>query len=160
MSGFSRRQSFSPLTRKRDARISGARERYQMGELTISADGVGWIILEDGARVGGTIAEPFTSREAAERWVQRSQADEVELVAMGDFETIARAKIIREADPAVWARLEAIEKVYADDEDERTAAHQDAGTWPLVMRLAIASLEAHGRIGRRGSRWFAAKTLN
>jgi hypothetical protein len=33
-----------------------------MGKLTIEQSGAGWIVCEDGRRVGGTVRHPFTVR--------------------------------------------------------------------------------------------------
>ena len=39
-----------------------------MGKLTIEQRGTGWIVCEDGRRVGGTVRHQFTSQAAAQRW--------------------------------------------------------------------------------------------
>jgi hypothetical protein len=50
--------SLSALTRERDVTIAGARARYAAGKLTVAQEGGGWIALEDGHRVGGTLRQP------------------------------------------------------------------------------------------------------
>src|SRR6476660_4804956 len=50
-----------------------------MGEFTVAQEGEGWIVLEDGRRVGGTLRYPFPSREAAQRYVERELAGEAEM---------------------------------------------------------------------------------
>jgi hypothetical protein len=135
--------SLSALTRERDVTIAGARARYAAGKLTVAQEGDGWIALEDGHRVGGTLRQPFASREDAERWVQRELAGEV------DAEANAMAKIIREADPEMWARFQEVQDAYPDDDAARYAAHRVAGTGQLLTRLSHASLEASGRVCRR-----------
>jgi hypothetical protein len=60
-------------------RTRGARPA--MGEFTVVQEGEGWIVLEDGRRVGGSLRYPFPSREAAQRYVERELADEAEMMA-------------------------------------------------------------------------------
>src|SRR5580704_9369803 len=55
--------------------------RPAMGEFTVAQECEGWIVLEDGRRVGGTLRYPFPSREAAQRYVERELADEAEMMA-------------------------------------------------------------------------------
>jgi hypothetical protein len=61
-----------------------------MGEFTVARQGEGWIVLEDGRRVGGTLRHPFSGREAAQRHIERELADEPELRANGDFAQSAK----------------------------------------------------------------------
>jgi hypothetical protein len=63
-----------------------------MGEFTVAQEGEGWIVLEDGRRVGGTLRYPFPSREAAQRYVERGLADEAEIMANGDFALSAKTR--------------------------------------------------------------------
>jgi hypothetical protein len=125
---------------------------YAMGELTVAqdADG-GWIVLEDGRCVGGTLRYPFETREDAQRWVDKSIREEAN---DSDASVGAMAKVIRETDPELWARCEQVEAELAGvgSEAERDAAHMAAGTLGLMIRLACASLEAKGEIYRSGTR--------
>ena len=41
-------------------------ERSSMGVFTITQQSGGWIVFEDGRRVGGVVRQPFASREAAQ----------------------------------------------------------------------------------------------
>jgi hypothetical protein len=138
------------------AALGGAVQRPRgawpaMGEFTVTQDGEGWIILEDGRRVGGTLRHPFSSREAARRHIERELADEAELMANGDFARSAKCKVIRETDAELWALLANIEKEFADeDEATREAAHAAAGTLIVLIRLVMADLEADGKIHRTG----------
>ena len=92
------------LTEQRDITATDTRSRYAMGELTVAKEGDDWIVLEDGHRVGGTLRYPFASREDAERWIKRELAG----YADPDAERDAKAKIIRETDPEIWARFEEV----------------------------------------------------
>ncbi len=69
-----------------------------MGEFTVAPEGEGWIVLEDGRRVGGTLRYPFPSREAAQRYVERELADEADMMAKGDLALSLKARAIRETD--------------------------------------------------------------
>jgi hypothetical protein len=125
--------------------------RSAMGEFTVVQEDHGWIVLEDGRRVGGTLRYPFPSREAAQRYVDRELADEAELVAKGDFALSAKAREIRETDAELWAQFVKIDEEFADeDEATREAAHRAAGTFIIMLRLAMAGLEADGKIYRTG----------
>jgi hypothetical protein len=77
-----------------------------MGKLTIEQRGSGWIVLEDGRRVGGTLRHPFTNQAAAQRYVDAELADEAEIMAQGDVGSSAQNRVIRETDPKVWAKIE------------------------------------------------------
>jgi hypothetical protein len=122
-----------------------------MGEFTVAQEGEGWIVLEDGRRVGGTLRYPFPSREAAQRYVERELADEAELVAKGDFALSAKARVIRETDAELWALFVNIEEEFAgEDEATKEAAHRAAGTFGVMIRLVMAGLEANGKIYRTG----------
>jgi hypothetical protein len=55
-----------------------------MGVLTVAQEGDGWVVLEDGRRVGGTLRVPFASRKAAQRYVKKELAAEAETIASGD----------------------------------------------------------------------------
>ena len=90
-----------------------------MGELTVAQEGEGWIVLEDGRRVGGTLRYPFPSREAAQRYVKRELASEAETMASGDVALSAKARTIRETDAELWASFVDIEEKFAG-EDEAT----------------------------------------
>src|ERR1700733_5296973 len=138
------------------AALGGAVQRPRgawpaMGEFTVTQDGEGWIILEDGRRVGGTLRHPFSSREAARRHIERELTDEAELMANGDFARSAKCKVIRETDAELWALLANIEKEFADeDEATREAAHAPPGPLIVPIRLGMADLEADGKIHRTG----------
>ena len=67
-----------------NAKIFGS----SMGVLTIEQCGEDWFVYEDGRRVGGTLLYPFESREAAQRWLDRSLADEATTMRDGDPEEI------------------------------------------------------------------------
>src|SRR6516165_1461649 len=96
-----------------------------MGELTVVQEGEGWIVLEDGRRVGGTLRYPFPSREAARRYVERELADEAEIMAKGDFALSAKTRVIRETDAELWVQFVNIEKEFADEgEAAKEAAHR------------------------------------
>ena len=41
-------------------------KRSSMGVFTITQQSGGWIVFEDGRRVGGVVRQPFASREAAQ----------------------------------------------------------------------------------------------
>jgi hypothetical protein len=56
-----------------------------MGEFTVAQEAEGWIVLEDGRRVGGTLRYPFPSREAAQQYVERELAGEAEMMAKGNL---------------------------------------------------------------------------
>jgi hypothetical protein len=122
-----------------------------MGEFTVVQEAGGWIVLEDGRRVGGTLRYPFPSREAAQRYVERELADEAKMIAKGDFALSAKAKVIRETDAELWALFENIEEEFADeDEATKESAHRAAGTLGVMIRLVMADLEADGKIYRTG----------
>jgi hypothetical protein len=125
--------------------------RSARGEFTVVQDGEGWIVLEDGRRVGGTLRYPFPSREAAQRYVERELAGEAEIMAKGDFALSAKTRVIRETDAELWEQFVKIEEEFADeDEATREAAHRAAGTFIIMIRLAMAGLEADGKIYRTG----------
>jgi hypothetical protein len=132
------------------AALGGAVQRPRgawpaMGEFTVTQDGEGWIILEDGRRVGGTLRHPFSSREAARRHIERELADEAELMANGDFARSAKCKVIRDTDAELWALLANIEKEFADeDEATREAAHAYLGHRSINSTTRYAAL-APGR---------------
>jgi hypothetical protein len=122
-----------------------------MGEFTVAQEGEGWIVLEDGRRVGGTLRHPFPNREAAQRHIERELAAEAELMANGDFARSAKCKVMRETDAELWALFANIEKEFADeDEATREAAHMAAGTLIVMLRFVMADLEAEGVIHRTG----------
>jgi hypothetical protein len=122
-----------------------------MGKFTVVQDGEGWIVLEDGRRVGGTVRYPFPTRKAAQRYVERELAGEAEIIAKGDFALSAETRVIRETDAELWAQFVNIEEEFADeDETTREAAHRAAGTFIVMIRLAMAGLEADGKIYRTG----------
>ena len=122
-----------------------------MGVLTVARDGDGWIVLEDGRRVGGTLLVPFASRAAAQRYVERELADEAETIASGDVAQSATARAIRDLDAKVWAQVEKIEKQFSGkDEAAKEAAHRAAGTSIVMIQLCMAGLEAEGQIYRTG----------
>lgn len=52
-----------------------------MGVMTVEQCDGGWIVCEDGRRVGGTLLHPFESQEAAQRWLDRELASEAEMMA-------------------------------------------------------------------------------
>ena len=125
--------------------------RPAMGEFTVVQEGEGWIVLEDGRRVGGTLRYPFPSREAAWRYVERELAGEAEMMAKGDFALSAKAGVIRETDAELWAQFVNIEEEFAgEDEATKEAAHRAAGTFIVMICLAMAGLEADGKIYRTG----------
>jgi hypothetical protein len=122
-----------------------------MGEFTVAQEGESWIVLEDGRRVGGTLRYPFPSREAAQRYVERELAGEAEIMAKGNLALSAKARAIRETDAELWALFVNIEEEFAgEDEATREAAHRAAGTFIIMIRLAMAGLEANGKIYRTG----------
>jgi hypothetical protein len=122
-----------------------------MGEFTVAQEGEGWIVLEDGRRVGGTLRYPFPSRKAAQRYVERELAAEANTMAKGDRALSAKCRAIRETDAELWALCANIEEEFADeDEATREAAHRAAGTYVVLIRLAMAALEADGKIYRTG----------
>ena len=122
-----------------------------MGEFTVAQGGEGWIVLEDGRRVGGTLRCPFPSRKAAQRYVERELAGEADTMAKGDLALSAMCRAIRETDAELWALYEDIEEEFADeDEATKEAAHRAAGTFIIMIRLAMAALEADGKIYRAG----------
>jgi hypothetical protein len=128
-------------------RISGS----AMGEFTVVQEGQAWIVLEDGRRVGGTLRYPFPTRKSAQRYVERELADEADIMAKGDFALSAKTRVIRETDAELWAHFVDIEEESADeDEATREAAHRAAGTFIVMIRLAMAGLEANGKIYRTG----------
>ena len=122
-----------------------------MGEFTVAQEGEGWIVLEDGRRVGGTLRFPFASREAAQRYVERELAGEAETIAKGNLALSAKARAIRETDAELWALFVNIEEEFAgEDEATKEAAHRAAGTFGVMIRLVMADLEANGKIYRTG----------
>jgi hypothetical protein len=126
---------------------------YRMGELTIVRTDDGWIVLEDGEQVGGVVRYPFADQGAAQRYIDRERAGYEEALAVGDYQGIARAKIIRQTDAELWARVAAIEQQYRDrSEDESYAAHAAAGTSIVLTRMATAGLEVAGDLYRDGTR--------
>jgi hypothetical protein len=126
---------------------------YRLGELTIARTDDGWIVLEDGRKVGGTVRSPFADREAAQRYIDRERADYEEDLAAGNYQEIAAAKIIRQTDPELWARVADIEQQHRDrSEDERYAIHAHAGTSIVLIRMVSARLEAAGDTYRDGTR--------
>jgi hypothetical protein len=120
-----------------------------VGEMTIEQRNGGWIVCEDGKRVGGTLRRPFKSRDAAQRWLDSELAAEAETMAEGDIGLSARCKVIRHTDPETWEKIEEIEDQYAGNDIARNAAHRLAGTSNVMMEMACASLEAEGKIERR-----------
>jgi hypothetical protein len=125
--------------------------RSAMGEFTVAQEGEGWIVLEDGRRVGGTLRYPFQSRKAAQRYIERELADEAEIMAKGDFALSAKTRVIRETDAELWEQFVNIEEEFADeDEATKEAAHRAAGTFIVMIRLVMAGLEANGKIHRTG----------
>jgi hypothetical protein len=72
-------------------------------------------------------------------------------MAAGDVSLSARARVIRDTDSKVWAKIERIEKEFADDADAAEAAHIVAGTWNVMSRMAMASLVAQGKVERNGT---------
>lgn len=124
-----------------------------MGKLTIERCGSGWIVCEDGRRVGGPVHHAFTSQAAAQRYIDAELADEAEIMARGDVGLSARARFIRGTNPKLWAKFVRIEKKYAEDDDDvKTAAHDAAGTLMVGIEMALASLEAQGKLERCGER--------
>jgi hypothetical protein len=123
-----------------------------MGKLTIEQRGSGWIVLEDGRRVGGTVRHPFTSRAAAQRHIDAELVGEAEIMARGDVGLSASARVVRETNPKVWAKFERIERKFAADDDARWAAHYAAGTAIVLVRMASAALVAEGKLEPRGER--------
>jgi hypothetical protein len=122
-----------------------------MGEFTVAQEAEGWIGLEDGRRVGGTLRYPFPSREAAQQYVERELAGEAEMMAKGNLALSAKARAIRETDAELWALFENIEEEFAgEDEATKEAAHRAAGTFGVMIRLVMAGLEADGKIYRTG----------
>jgi hypothetical protein len=141
------------LLRRAEARSEMKQRRFggATGEFTVAQEGEGWIVLEDGRRVGGTLRSPFPTREAAQRYVERELADEAELMAKGDLALSAKTRAIRETDAELWALFVNIEEEFADeDEATREAAHRAAGTFIVMIRLVMAGLEAAGKIYRTG----------
>ena len=122
-----------------------------MGQFTVVQEGEGWLVLEDGRRVGGTLRDPFATLEAAQGWVERELAGEAQMMATGNVALSARARAIRETDAELWAKFVQIEEEFAcEDEDTREAAHKAAGTLVVMIHLALADLEADGEICRTG----------
>jgi hypothetical protein len=120
--------------------------RYAMGELTVAQVDGGWIVLEDGRRVGGTLRYPFETREDAQRWVDKSIREASDA---SDASLHAMSKVIRETDPELWARYEQVD-ASADSKAELDAAHRAAGTFQLRLQLVCAALEAEGEMYRTG----------
>lgn len=81
-----------------------------MGKLSIEQHGTDWIVCEDGRHVGGTVRLPFTSREAAQRYVDAELAAEAKTMAAGDVSLSARARVIRDTDPKVLGQSRAHRK--------------------------------------------------
>jgi hypothetical protein len=128
-------------------------EYYRLGALTIARTDDGWIVLENGQKIGGTVRYPFSSQEAAQRYIDRSRAGYEEALAAGDYQLIATAKIIRQTDPELWARVAAIEeRCHGRSEDERLAAHAAAGTSIVCIKIVTAQLEIAGDLYRDGTR--------
>jgi hypothetical protein len=128
---------------------------YRMGTLTIarSRSGDGWVVMENGEQVGGTLLHPFESEAAAQRWVDREKADYQEGLLCGDYEQLACAKVIRQTDAELWSRFADIEEQFRDrDDDKRDAAHRAMGTLIVGVKLARAELEVRGEICRAGYR--------
>jgi hypothetical protein len=123
-----------------------------MGKLTIERCGSGWIVCEDGRRVGGTVRYAFTSQAAAQHYIDAELADEAEIMARGDVGLSARARFIRGTNPKLWAKFERIEAKFADDNDARQAAHAAAGTLMVGIEMVVASLEAQGKLERCSER--------
>jgi hypothetical protein len=103
-------------------------EKYhRTGVLTIirRRSGDGWVVMEDGEEIGGTLLHPFESEAAALRWVDQEKADYQEGLLCGAYEQLARAKVIRQTGRA----SPMFEEQFRDrDDDEQNAAHQAAGT--------------------------------
>jgi hypothetical protein len=128
--------------------------KFEFGKLTVTQEGDGWIVLEDGRLVGGTLREPFVSRADALRWVKRERADYEEALAAGDFAGIARVQLIRRTDPELWARYEeVVQETNLEFGDEKfpeeqwhfgCEAHEKAGTLVLALELMMIELEAGG----------------
>jgi hypothetical protein len=109
-----------------------------MGEFTVAQEAEGWIVLEDGRRVGGTLRYPFPSREAAQQYVERELAGEAEMMAKGNLALSAKARAIRETDAELWALFVNIEEEFAgEDEATKEAAHRAAGTFGVMIRLDV-----------------------
>jgi hypothetical protein len=123
-----------------------------LGKLTVEQHGTGWIVCEDGRRVGGPVRYPFTSQEAAQRWADAELADEAEAMARGDVSSSARARVIRGTDPKVWAKLARIERKFAGNANAAEEAHVAARTWIVMIQLTVASLEAEGKLEGAGER--------
>jgi hypothetical protein len=124
--------------------------KFALGELTIAEHGNGWIVLEDGQRVGGTLRgdPPFTSREAALRYVEEERADYEESLALDEFGLIARCKLIRQTDPELWARFEEVTQIADKEGEDQMRAHVDAGTSLLLVKFTTVELEAEGLLQR------------
>lgn len=73
-----------------------------LGKLTVEQRGNGWIVCEDGRRVGGTVRHPFTSQAAAQRYVDAELAAEAKVIAAGEVSLSACAWVIRGTDPKIW----------------------------------------------------------
>lgn len=73
-------------------------------------------------------------------------------LAAGEVSLSACARVIRGTDPKIWAKLARIEKKFTHDVDAAQEAHVAAGTWIVMIKLTIASLEAEGKIERGGER--------
>jgi len=133
--------------KKKDA----SNKRNWMGVFTIAQEGDGWIVLEDAVRVGGALRDPFASREAAQKYIDAEMAAEAETIARGDVGRSAKARVVRDCDPELWAAVVEIEDEFAHHDDSaRHAAHRAAGTFQVLIRLATAALEAEGKICRTG----------
>jgi hypothetical protein len=125
--------------------------KFVLGALTIAPHGDGWIVLEDGERVGGVLRgdPPFTSKEAAVRYVEEERGGYEESLALGEFGSIARCKVIRQTDPELFARFEEVVRQTADEEhDDKMRAHIDAGTSRLLLKFATVELEVEGLLQR------------
>jgi hypothetical protein len=128
---------------------------YRMGTLTIarSRSGDGWVVMENGEQVGGTLLHPFESEAAAQRWVDEEKADYQEGLLCGDYEQLARAKVIRQTDAELWARFADIEEQFDRDDDERAAPGSSASDWrwPSSKSAAIFTVLANTGKGARCS---------
>jgi len=125
-------------------------KRSSMGVFTITQRSGGWIVFEDGRRVGGVVQQPFASAKRHKPTLK--MAGEAETMAQGDVALSAKARVIRDCDPELWAACAEIEDDFADCHSDaaREAAHRAAGTYGVIIRLAMAGLEAAGKICRTG----------
>jgi hypothetical protein len=152
MTGLAQYQIEAALSKlcAQDVIIKGSTKKldskFALGELTVAPHGDGWIVLEAGQRVGGTLQgdPPFSSQEAALRWVKVERAGYEESLAEGDFSGIARAKLVRQTDPELWARFDEAERQHQAEGDDQIEAHRDGGTLVLLMQFIMTGLEAEG----------------